>query len=94
MENFDEIGDTLEKSGKDFWWGYNKFLKKTVKLILWEVSKSFDKILRKVWENFQPIYKILKFLEIFKETLCNFGKMLKSVRNFLKISRKFQRDYV
>ncbi len=31
-------------------------------LMRWEVSESFDRILRKFWENIQPIYKILKFL--------------------------------
>ncbi len=57
--------------------------------------KEFDKILRKVWENFQPIYKILKFLGKFlKNFMQNFSKMLKIVRNFLKISRKIQRDSV
>ncbi len=47
--------------------------------------------LRKFSANLQDI-KI--FSKISKKLYENFGKMLKSVRNFLKKSRKFQRDSV
>ncbi len=53
----------------------------------WRAKESLKKSLA----NLQEI-KI--FIKILKKLYSNFGKMLESVRNYLKILRKFQRDSV
>ncbi len=44
--------------------------------------------------NFGSIQVESEYIKILKKLCANFGKMLKSARNFFKISRKFQRDSV
>ncbi len=56
-----------------------------------EFLENIMERLIKFSDNLKDIKISSKILE---ELYANFGKMLKSVRNFLKISRKFQRDSV
>ncbi len=59
------------------------------------MSKSFDKNIKESLRKFSANLRGTKiFRKILNELYAKFGKMLKSVRNFFKISRKFQTDSV